>query len=514
MEQLEAHGSLTIGDSPIAARRFIPRLYEHLEFKLAWTKPGMVEQLIEGVRNSYRHGLTPRDFHIEALESRLGSGDWRSADPAAAADLDILFTDALTRLVFILHYGKLDPQKLDPVWNLSREFHLEDPVGVMSEVLESGKIAEFISEAQPQGEFYTNLIDALERFRGIADEGGWPQIPSGPILKPGADDPRTATLRQRLLISGDFQGTPSDSDRYDEAVEAAVTRFQLRRGIEVDGKVGPETLEQLNMPVEALIDKIRCSLERARWVFRDIEESFIVVNIAGFELYLVRDGEFIWETPVQVGKPYHATPVFKSTMKYLVLNPTWTIPPGILRNETLPKVRNDPEYLSKQNMSVVTSSGEVVDPSTIDWNAPFRDSIRQEPGPHNALGRVKFIFPNRFYVYLHDTPSKGLFAKSQRAFSHGCIRTQDPLRLAELLLEDADGWDRAKIDRTIAGGKTTTVMLPDPLTVMLLYWTAVAQDDEMLFFNDVYERDAAILEGLDAPPEFVTPAGAVEALGR
>jgi murein L,D-transpeptidase YcbB/YkuD len=201
-------------------------------------------------------------------------------------------------------------------------------------------------------------------------------------------------------------------------------------------------------------------------------------------------------------------------MKYLVLNPTWTIPPGILRKETLPRVRKDPEYLSKQNMSVVTSSGEVVDPSTIDWDAPFRYSIRQEPGAHNALGRVKFIFPNRFYVYLHDTPSKGLFARSQRAFSHGCIRTKDPLTLAELLLDDADGWDRRAIDRTIAGKKTTTVFLPEPLTVMLLYWTAVARDDQVLFFNDVYDRDAAIIVGLDDPPDFVAPAGAVESLDR
>jgi len=514
-EQLETHGSLTVGDDPIAAVRLIPRLYENLGFELAWTKPGMVEELLKGVRDSSRHGLNPSDFHLAALESRLGSGDWRSADAEAAVDLDLLFTDALARLVFTLHYGKLDPHKLDPVWNLSRDFQLKDPAGTLAEVLESGEITQFIEQVQPQLPIYKNLMAALNRYRTIAAEGGWPQVPSGAILKLGDQDPRVPTLRKRLRVSGDIAVEPNEgTDRYGESMAAAVTRFQTRRGIDADGKVGPRTLEELNLPAEALVDKVRCSLERARWIFRDIEDDFIVVNIAGYELYYFVAGELTWTTPVQVGKPYHATPVFKSTMKYLVLNPTWTIPPGILRNETLPKVRKDPSYLAKQNMSVIDSSGAVVEPSTIDWEAPFRYSIRQEPGPHNALGRVKFIFPNRYYVYLHDTPSKGLFARSERAFSHGCIRTQDPLRLAELLLEGADDWDRPKIDQTIEGKKMTTVFLPKPLTVMLLYWTAVPDHTgQVFFFNDIYERDRAIIEGLDSDPEFEVPTGAVEALG-
>jgi murein L,D-transpeptidase YcbB/YkuD len=200
-------------------------------------------------------------------------------------------------------------------------------------------------------------------------------------------------------------------------------------------------------------------------------------------------------------------------MKYLVINPTWTIPPGILRNETLPSVRKDPDYLKKRNMNVITSSGTIVDPSTIDWNQPFRYSIRQEPGPHNALGRIKFIFPNEYFVYLHDTPSKGLFSRTERAFSHGCIRVQDPLLLAELLLHDADGWDRTAIDRTLESEKTTTVFLPEPLTVMLLYWTAEpAPDGSVIFSRDVYGRDAAIIKGLNRPFEFSPPQGLPEEL--
>ena len=281
-------------------------------------------------------------------------------------------------------------------------------------------------------------------------------------------------------------------------------RFQERHGIDPDGKVGPRSVEEMNIPVEARIDQIRATLERVRWVFRDVpEDYYLIVDIAGFHAYLFEEGERIWSTRVQVGKAYHATPVFKDTIRYLDFNPTWTIPPGILRNETLPRVRKDPDYLSRNNMSVVTNSGKIVDPSTIDWAATatkgFPYMIRQEPGPHNALGRVKFMFPNQYMVYLHDTPSKGLFARTERAFSHGCIRTENPFDLATLLLDD-QGWDRARIDRVVASKKNTRVNLEEPIAVMLLYWTAEADAEGTVFFRrDVYDRDPPIITGLDEP---------------
>ena len=214
--------------------------------------------------------------------------------------------------------------------------------------------------------------------------------------------------------------------------------------------------------------------------------NYIIVDIAGFNAYLFEGGEHIWETRVQVGKPYHATPIFKDTMRYIDFNPTWTIPPGILRKETLPAIRRDPSYLSRNDMTVITGSGAIVDPSTIDWPATatqgFSYMIRQEPGDHNALGRVKFMFPNKYMVYLHDTPSKGLFARSERAFSHGCVRTQNPFELAELLLAE-QGWDRARIDRVVESKKTTRVNLETPMPVMLLYWTAEADAEATITFR-------------------------------
>jgi murein L,D-transpeptidase YcbB/YkuD len=514
VEQLRNDGVLDLGDSRIVAHRLIPALCERFRFQRVWTDPVMVEQMIAAVRDSETHGLDPGDYHLQAIESRLANGAWRSNDPIARIDLDLLLSDSLTRLAFTLHFGKLDPQRLDPVWNFSREIRHDDPVSVFADALRKGNVRGLLEEAAPKFAPYRALRRAFIEYTGIADRGGWTEVPPGPVLKPDMHDPRVRALRARLAVAGDFPGGEvSDPSLYDRALEQGVMRFQNRHGIEPDGKVGPETLEELNVPVERRIEQIRASLERARWVSRDTVDDFLLVDIAGFKLHLYRNRKQIWTTRVQVGKPYHATPVFKSTMKYLVLNPTWTIPPGILKNETLPSVREDPDYLKNRNMSVITSSGDVVDPSTIDWGEPFRYLIRQEPGPGNALGRVKFIFPNEHHVYLHDTPSQELFNRSGRAFSHGCIRVQDPLVLAELILQGSKNWDRAAIDRTVKSGETTTVFLPEPLTVMLLYWTAEpAPDGSVIFSRDVYGRDAAVIEGLNHPFEYSPPQGLPEEL--
>ena len=501
----------TVEGAPIAAVRGITELYEQRNWEPAWTDPAMISQLFDQVLRSVDHGLSPDDFHARQLGARINPGA-RANDPVFRADTEILCTDALARLAFTLHFGKLDPSSLDPTWNLSRTIEGRDPVQAINDVLDSGQITAALEDVDPNTEIYDRLRDALTRYRGILIEGGWPAVPDGAGLKLGSTGPRMVTLRERLRITGDLATPdPADPEVYDAGLESAVRIFQRRHGIDADGKVGPRSLEELNLPVEARIDQIRASLERLRWVFRDIEDNFIVVDIAGFRLYLIQDRDFAWTTPVQVGKPYHATPVFKSTLKYLEFNPTWTIPPGILRNETLPAIRKDPSYLSRNNMSVVTNSGKIVDPATIDWaataNKGFPYMIRQEPGTRNALGQVKFIFPNPYMVYLHDTPSKGLFARTERAFSHGCIRTQNPFDLAELLLAK-QGWDRARIDQVVESRKITRVNLDTPMTVMLLYFTALVDPDGTVNFrNDVYERDARVIKGLDEPFRIDPPEG-------
>lgn len=509
VERFQAEGTLDLGDARLAAARLIPLLCERFEFQPAWTDRAMVEQLLDGVRGAASHGLDPADYHLQAIESRLAAGQWQSSDPVARAELELLLTDSLARLAFTLHFGKLDPEQLDPVWNLSREWNGTDPVGLFEQVLRSGRIREFLEAAPPQYPFYGRLREALARYRTIEAAGGWPAIPDGGGLKPGATDPRVPALRRRLEIERDLApGEVADPTLFDAEVEAAVRRFQERTGLDPDGVLGKRTTAELNVPVGRRIEQLRASLERARWVFRDVEEDLLLVDIAGFKLHLFRDGEEIWVTRVQVGKPYTSTPIFKAAMTHLVFNPTWTVPPGILNKEVLPAVRRDHSYLGAHNMSVVRSDGSVVDPSTVDWSGRFPYSIRQEPGPKNSLGRVKFMFPNEYFVYLHDTPSKQLFDRADRAFSHGCIRVEDPLRLAELVLAGTEGWDRDAIDRVVASEQTTTVFLKQHLTVMLLYWTAeVTRLGTVLFSEDIYERDGAVIAGLNHPFEYRPPRG-------
>ena len=506
VESIHETGRLHVGGQRIAAVRLLPVLYGSHDFELFWTRPGMVESFMTAIASAPEHGLDPKDYHFDALVDRIEIARTGLQGPTSLVDLDLLLTDALARFAATLHFGKLDPVDLDPVWNLSREFGETDVVEVFAGVLTTGEITEYLDGLAPQFAPYRRLKAGLATYRAIAAAGGWPSVPSGPVLKPGERDRRVADLRARLAVTDGLVMEPvADPELFDDAAEEAVARFQRRHGLDEDGKVGPKTIKVLNVPVEDRIDQIRANLERERWVFRDIPDNFIVADIAGFRLHLYRDRTPVWTTRIQVGKPYHATPVFKGEMTYLVLNPTWTVPPGILRNETLPAIRKDADYLTRQNMSVIRSDGSVVDPSTVDFSGSFPYGIRQEPGPDNALGRVKFIFPNPYFVYFHDTPSKSLFGRSTRAFSHGCIRTEDPLHLAELLLA-RQGWDRARIDGEIATEKMTTVTLDEPVTVFLLYWTAdVWEDGTVAFREDIYDRDGKIIEGLDAPFDFKVP---------
>jgi murein L,D-transpeptidase YcbB/YkuD len=296
---------------------------------------------------------------------------------------------------------------------------------------------------------------------------------------------------------------PRDADPptlYSGAIVEAVKAFQQRHGLAADGAIGPTTLTAMNVPVEARIEQIRVNLERARWVFYDPESEFLVVNIAGFELYLVRRGEVVWRARVQVGRPYRSTPIFASTMTYLVFNPTWTVPPTIFRQDFLPQLRKDPSYVTARNIDLIDRGGSRVPPDTVDWSAgtSFPYQLVQRPGPNNALGRVKFMFPNEHFVYLHDTPSRDLFERESRAFSSGCIRVENPLELAELLL--GRKWSRERIDALIARGQTETVFLDDPIGVKLLYWTAeVDAKGVVKFFPDLYGRDPELIEALAEP---------------
>ena len=508
--------SPTVGDEPVTDFRLIGELYARREFRPAWTDGRKIAEFMQLLRSADQEGLRPEDYHLAHLEALL-AGQVRGGtdDAARAAELDIVLTDALARYAYHLRFGKVDPTELDAAWNLSRTFEAASPAAVLQGVIDSPSLADAVTQPYMSGPTYRAYRKALEEHRRTRDAGGWPVVPSGPTLKPGMADPRVPVIRAFLDAVGESVDDFSPpSTTYDDDVAAAVERFQRRHGLDADGILGPATLAAMNVPVQARIDQLRVNMERIRWVFRDIEEDFILVNIAGFKAHLVRDRRIVWSTRVMVGRPYRQTPVFKSTMTYLVFNPTWTVPPGILRKDILPRVRADIGYLAANHMEVIDSGGRAVDPGSVDWSGnriPYQ--IRQKPGPWNAMGLVKFMFPNEYLVFLHDTPSRALFDRPDRTFSSGCIRTENPFDLAEQLLAGQAGWDRSAIDALVASGETRTVVLEKPITVMLLYGTVGFDPDwGVVFYKDVYERDARVLQALNRDFRFRPPAGYEETM--
>ena len=503
-----------IDEVSVADPWFLIRFYERRQFRLAWDSEVKLAGLLAALDGSDEHGLDPDDYHVGLLRELI---DEPRTSAGANVNLDVLATDALARYAFHLRFGKVNPEAIEPSWNFSRTLEGVSAVSAVQGLIDAPDIAAALFALAPQETRYAELMAALSRYRALARAGGWPEVPPGETLRVGVRAPRIAPLRQRLRITGALDeneaGAAEDPELFGAALEQAVKTFQRFHGLDEDGIVGARTLAALNVPVEARIDQLRVNLERVRWIFRDLEERYIVANIARFKVSLIENEETVWSTRAVVGRPYRQTPVFRARMTYLVLNPTWTVPPGILRSDLLPEIRRDASTLARRNMVVLDTSGNEVNPADVDWNArTFPYVLRQQPGADNALGRIKFMFPNPHHVYMHDTPSRELFARSDRTFSSGCIRLENPIELAALLLGESPQWNESAIEAVLKDGQQRTVSLPRPLTVLLIYGTAVPEDGEMYFLQDIYDRDAALLEALDAEFQFSAPAGYEESL--
>ena len=501
----------------VADPEFLIRFYERRQFSPAWESEAKRAALLDALSRSDAHGLDPADYHIDLLNEHRGRREPGQSEPGqseqSSAVFELLASDALARYAFHVRFGKVNPEALESSWNFSRTLQGASPITVFQGLVEAGDIAAAVDALAPQEPRYAQRQEALRAYRDLQRAGGWPQLADG-RLRLGMHGAAVASLRDRLRIERHLDTVAGDDpELFDEPLEAAVRSFQRLRGLDADGVVGPQTLAALNVPVEARIGQLRVNLERLRWIFRDLEERYIVANIARYQVTLVEHGEPVWSTRAVVGTPYRQTPSFRAQMTYLVLNPTWTVPPGILRNDLLPELRRSPETLARRNMVVLDTHGRTVDPAAVDWHAAhFPYMLRQQPGPDNALGRIKFMLPNSHHVYMHETPSREFFGRADRTFSSGCIRLEQPLELAELLLAETGRWDRAALDAALAHGEPRTVTLPRPLTVLLIYATAVPQDGELLLLPDVYRRDGGVLQALDAPFEFVPPVGYEDAL--
>lgn len=462
--------------------------YEDRSFKPLWVRDDGPKtkalRFLEILRSSHEEGLNPASYRIGEIEPRIAS-----EDPRQLAEAEILFARAMIDYGRDITAGRVEPMKVDGE-------HFIYPSGPGAVTLldgaeQAGDIGPYIQSLAPQTPNYARLKQALADYRAMARNGPWTQVPKDETLKEGMQQARVPVLRKRLEESGDLAPGAHSGDVYDGALVEAVKAFQARHGIDIDGAVGPDTLTQINTPLSYRIWQLEMNMERRRWMNDDLGSRYVFVNLADQYLKVVDNGKTVHTARTVVGKSFHRTPVFSKEIKYLVMNPYWNVPSSIATNEYLPKLKQDPGYLSRQNIRILKGNTEI-NPFSVDWHSvtgrfPFR--LRQDSGPKNALGRIKFMFPNQFNVYIHDTPSKSLFSRTSRFYSHGCIRVQHPTDLAEVLLR-TQGWTKAKIENVIAGGKKRIVRLKAHIPVHITYLTAWANKDGSVHFRkDIYGRD-------------------------
>ena len=492
----------------------LAELYRERQFRPLWLDDDRAApaagQLVEYLRDAPSHGLCAETYFLKELEILLALHDDlallnRSLPPFSLATLDLFLSQSLLNYATHLLEGQVDPALAHVDWRARRR--KVNLVKLLDYALNNDRLAQVLSDLMPPHKGYHALVGALRDYRTIAARGGWPFIPDGPVLRLGNDDARVLLLRQRLALTGDLDLTEVGANAvYGHGEQAAVYRFQARHGLVEDGVVGSRTLAALNVTVEQRIRQIELNLERWRWLPKELGERHIRVNIADFSLQVVEGDRVVLSMPVVVGTSYRKTPVFSARMTYIEFAPTWIVPPTILREDKLPAIKADPAYLDAHHFRVLQWLDEQwteVNPDEISWQdveaKKFPGILRQDPGPWNPLGRVKFMFPNSFNVYLHDTNQPQLFNSNRRSYSSGCIRIEQPVALANYLLADASDWDSRRIDAALRHPEPLRAEIT-PLPVHIQYWTAwVDEEARVQFRPDIYYRDMDLDVALTEP---------------
>ncbi len=497
-------GAIEFARGTVVLHSSLKEFYQQRDYLPAWIddhgKARRASALVDALRGAAAEGLCGEDYRLgEIVDLMVLMEDGRQSDLLFdqywSARLDLLLSNALIRYASHTLHGRVDPAMVFDGWKARpRTFA---PALLLQHTLDSDDLQAVLERFVPPHRGYSLLKQQLARYRDLAVRGGWPKLPSGPTLRPGDTGPRVLVLKKRLEVSSEMNLAGAEAyDLYDPATEAAVRAFQRRHGLVPDGVLGPKSLAELNVSVEERIRQIELNLERWRWLPKDLGERHIAVNTADFSLKLVESGRTVLTMPVVVGTKYRKTPVFSGKMTYLEFSPYWYVPPTILREDKLPLIKKNPAWLTRNHYEIIpwrSRGGEPVDPKSINWGriSPqnFPGTLRMKPGPWNPLGQIKFMFPNRYAVYLHDTSEKHLFTRRVRLFSSGCIRIEKPLDLAQYLLEE-QGVNCDQLLGTLEIQKPSRVELETPLPVHILYWTAWVDDQGQLQFRrDFYHRD-------------------------
>jgi murein L,D-transpeptidase YcbB/YkuD len=476
----------------------IARFYRARKGAHAWDG-GDAGEIVQAVSDIGQDGLNPADYHLAALE-RIGDLRKAGASPALAGDLDILLTDAVAGMIDHTRFGRVRPVSLDSTWNVNPREGAPPLEIALEQIAEARSPRQAIEERKPTHFIYLGLKQALDQLSKVGTPGGWPRVPAGRTIRPGVRDPRVPLIRARLAATGELRGGNGSSTVYDPKLRRAVELFQTRHRLDPDGLIDKGVIDAMNVSAAARADQVRVNMERARWVLPGLGDEFLLVNLPAYKAYLIRGGRNVWEARTQIGDEGKQTPSFRATLRTVVFNPDWTVPPMILGDEV---AKGGKDYIVRKGLVVLDKDGREVDPASVDWDkadaSDFPFAVKQPPGPDNALGKVKFLFPNPYSIYIHDTPSQGSFDAEKRTFSHGCIRIEHPLELARALLTGQDSWDDAKIQAAVANGATQNVELTHTIPIVIVYWTvSVGSSGEIRYMRDIYGRDAKVLAALHA----------------
>jgi L,D-transpeptidase YcbB len=497
-----------LGDDPHGD---VHEFYAARDYQPAWMSDdgrAAAHVLIERMTRAHEEGLSPADYPAARLSELLAA---RPATLEAAFEADVAVTAGLLRFARALAHGTGSDD--DPVRSVN-------VAHVLGGARDAGSAGDVLHALAPVHQPYHDLRRALAQHLALAAAGGWPSVPEGPLLRledeeeaDGTADPKRAELIDAVCARLAFDRSPGvgglgggtawdqacgrDADglpRYTGELERAVRGFQGRHGLVVDGIVGPRTIAAMNVPADDRAVQIAINMNRWRRLPDDLGWRHVHVNIPGFRLEAVEDGQVRLDMRVVTGEPDWPTPVMIDEIDYLEFRPYWNVPTSITQRTLWPQIRRDPAYLRQQGFEVVrgwSEPAEIVNPASVDWSSPedFPYRLRQRPGPNNAMGLVKFMFPNEHAVYLHDTPADHRFEERRRAFSHGCVRVEDPVALAAFLLRD-DGWTAGDVRDAMHGDERQIVRLQEEVPVYLSYFTAWVEDGSVQFRGDLYGLDA------------------------
>lgn len=502
-ESLASGENISGFDSPIHAKSMVADFYQLRNYQLAWDDKDLIAEVLDELKNSSLEGLSPDDYHYDQLLEIFNNPKKHTG--YGRAQFELLLTDAVLLYAFHLYRGKLDPTRLSETWNYMRREPLEkEIIAGLEQQIKKGTVVEKLNEIRPNIKAYKEMKKALAFYRQLKVTSPFEKFENKPLIKPLEQSSLIPKLRQRMIDLQFLDEDEASSNIYDEKLIAAIKSFQKYHSLDADGVIGRNTWKAINLSWQQRIDMLKVNLERTRWVYRNTSENFVLVNIAGFTLYMFKDYKIIWQTEVMTGTVKNETPLFTSKFSYMEINPTWTVPWSILRKSLINKMKANPAYPLENDFVLYDREGNKVDVSTLDWSklSPnrFPYTVVQQPGIKNALGQVKFIFPNSHAIYLHDTPSKALFSSSSRAFSHGCVRVKDPFKFAKLLLNDDEKWTEDKLTEIVQSKKRTRLSIKTPTNIMLMYWTTEAFEDDKIKFNpDIYNRDQRVLTALNLP---------------